>query len=496
MKKTRFFIPLILLSTAFLFNISVAQTTTPVPVQISDRFENIGGRYYHQHTVEKGQTLYSIARAYQVSIDQIRRTITDKPEIQIGEILLIPANARRIRQRPPPIETTISPIEPTVSSEEPETQTLDTTRKNFDNPPKSELNVALMLPLYLNEVEQIRITPRTNRDAIRPFSFVSFYEGAKLAAQAFEDESTPINVHVFDVTEDINFANRLINSERLNDMDIIVGPLFSRSFSIMSDFAKQREIFIVNPLSNRDDILDDNPFVIKINTSERNKLQVLLNCVAEKNIGQRILILSNDSLTNENEWAKQAELFFEQIEDQFDTIIFFDISKERFPRFQSNLSDVANNAIIYLSTDEAFATQILTRTPRFENAVTVLHSLRKLSRFEVTEPVFLNNLQTHYIDPFFINHDDERVKNFDRLFFETFETIPDPWAYRGFDVMSYVLYLLKFGNTNYGNLLEPLRYRGFHNNIRLQRANPTQGLENQETNILKVENSRLRKVNN
>jgi len=492
MQNIRLFISLILLSTVFLFNVSVAQTTTPVPVQISDRFENINGRYYHQHTVERGQTLYSISRAYQVAVDQIRRTVTDKPEIQIGEILLIPANARRIRQRP----VNFSEETQIQTETQTEVQDLDTNRRIFNNPPKPVLNIALMLPLYLNDVDQIRITQRTNRTSIRPFSFASFYEGVRLAAQAFEDEDIKINVHVFDVTEDENIAVRLINSGQLNDIDIIIGPVFSRSFAVMSNFAKEKEIFIVNPFSNRDDILDDNPFVIKINASEKNQLQTLLNHTAQNSIGQRILILSNDSLSNENEWARQAELFFEKIEDRFDTIIFFDISKERFPRLQNNLSNVTNNAIVYLSNDEAFATQILTRTSRQENVATVLYSLRKLSRFEVTDPTHLNNLQTHYIDPFFINHSDEKVRLFDRLFFETFETIPDPWAYRGFDVMSYVLYLLKIGNTNYGNFLEPVHYKGFHNNIRLQRTNPSQGLENIETNILKIENSVLKKVNN
>jgi hypothetical protein len=372
----------------------------------------------------------------------------------------------------------------------------ETTQRVFDNPPKSTLNVALMLPLYLNDVEQIRVTPRMNRNDVRAFRFMTFYQGARLAAQNFENENIKINVHVFDITDDENTAVHLINSGRLNEMDIIVGPLFSRSFRVMSNFAKQQEIFIVNPLSDRDDILDDNPFVIKINPSENKQLQVLLNFVAEKNIGQRILILSNDSLPNEKERSAQARLFFEYTKSNFDTIIFIDILKEKFPKFQENLSELRNNAIVYLSNDEAFATQILTRIPTRETGSNILYSLQKLSRFEVTDPVYLNNLQTHYMDPFFINHNDENVKNFDLLFFENFETIPDAMAYKGYDVMNLVFGLLELGNTNYGNYLTPIIvHESLHNNIRLRRMNSSRGLENLETNMLKIENSTLKKVN-
>ena len=486
MKKIRLFIPLILSSTVFLF----AQTTTPVPVQISEHIENIDGKYYHLHVVERGQTLFSISRAYQVAVDQIKRTILDKPDIQIGETLQIPANSRRIKQRP--VDFSGEPEQKLES----ETKYSDTVQKMFNNPQKSVLNVALMLPLFLNDIDQIRVTPRTNRASIRPFSFISFYEGAMLAAQAFECENVKINVHVFDVTEDTNSAIRLIRTDRLRDMDIIVGPLFSQSFRLMSNFAKEQRIFIVNPLSDRSEILDNNPFVIKINPSEKSQLQILLEHVAETCVGQRILVVSNDSLPNERGFARHAKLFFEKMENRFDTVIFLDIRRDRFQRLQSNLSTTKNNAIVFLSNDDAFVTSILTRTPRHEHASNTLFSLQRSSRFEVTDPVYLNNLQTHYIDPFFINHDNESVKIFDQLFFETFQTLPSPLAYRGFDVMSFVFQLLKIGNTNYGNYVETFIHKGFHNHIRLQRENPRQGLENQQTNILRIKDSKLRKVNN
>ena len=507
MKKICFLALLILVPSVFL----AAQTTTPpVPVQISEQVENIDGRYYILHRVEQGQTLFSISRAYQVSIEQIRRT-SDMPEIQIDETLLIPTNPPQRAQRQVSTQPEIVLVETIAArgveddrrdtlhtpceKDSIDSKEIDTIQRIFDNPPRSVLNVALMLPLYLNEIDQIRITPRMNRSAIRPFSFISFYQGAMLAAQKFYHEGVEINVHVFDVTEDTNTAVRLINGRRLHNMDILVGPFFARSFSVISNFAKEQEIFVINPLSTRTEILDDNPFVIKINTSETNQLQALLNYAAQNSIGERIFVLSNDSLPHEQGLGKQARQFFEDIQYRFDTVIFLDISKKRFSNLQTYLTTDTGNSFILLSNDDALVTAILTRTPRRDHIPNTLYSFRHSPRFDVTNPFYLNNLQVHYIEPFFIDHDDERVMNFDRLFFQTFEILPDERAYRGFDVMSFVFELLRIGNTNYGNYLESTFHKGFHNYIQLKRTDPQRGLENQQTNILRIQNSRLQKAN-
>jgi LysM repeat protein len=71
-----------------------AQTTTPVPVTISKERIVVEGKVYYMHQVLKGQTLYSIARAYSVSVDLVSREngITDN-SIKDGQVLRIPAAA-------------------------------------------------------------------------------------------------------------------------------------------------------------------------------------------------------------------------------------------------------------------------------------------------------------------------------------------------------------------------------------------------------------------
>ena len=66
----------------------------PVPVTISKEKIVVEGKVYYMHQVLKGQTLYSIARAYTVSVDLVSREngITDN-SIKDGQVLRIPAAA-------------------------------------------------------------------------------------------------------------------------------------------------------------------------------------------------------------------------------------------------------------------------------------------------------------------------------------------------------------------------------------------------------------------
>lgn len=71
-----------------------AQTQTPVPVTISGEKIVVEGKVYYMHQVQKGQTLYSIARAYSVTVDMLSRenAIADNG-IKEGQVIRIPAAA-------------------------------------------------------------------------------------------------------------------------------------------------------------------------------------------------------------------------------------------------------------------------------------------------------------------------------------------------------------------------------------------------------------------
>ena len=106
------FLPVIaLLITLVVPSVASAQ----IPVQVSEEKVISGGKVYYMHEVQKNQTLYSISRAYGVSIDLITsENVIPVNGIQTGQVLRIPApdgQASVTRQPVQPARQTAPPVQ-------------------------------------------------------------------------------------------------------------------------------------------------------------------------------------------------------------------------------------------------------------------------------------------------------------------------------------------------------------------------------------------------
>ncbi|MFN2313022.1 MAG: LysM peptidoglycan-binding domain-containing protein [Bacteroidales bacterium] len=92
--------PLIALIIALILPASV---TAQVTVEVSSEKMIYGGKVFYMHEVQKGHTLYSISRAYKVSIDAITRdNVITSSGIQAGQVLRIPSVADNSEIPPQP----------------------------------------------------------------------------------------------------------------------------------------------------------------------------------------------------------------------------------------------------------------------------------------------------------------------------------------------------------------------------------------------------------
>lgn len=89
--STRYALTVLLIITALL---APSILSAQVPVEISKQKIVAEGKVYYMHVVKKGQTLYSISKAYNIKVDDItRENVIPDNGIQEGQMLKIPASS-------------------------------------------------------------------------------------------------------------------------------------------------------------------------------------------------------------------------------------------------------------------------------------------------------------------------------------------------------------------------------------------------------------------
>ncbi|HOK99356.1 MAG TPA: LysM peptidoglycan-binding domain-containing protein [Bacteroidales bacterium] len=78
------------------FSIIEAQNPQGVEVEISTQKVMIAGKAYYLHTIKKGQTLYSIARAYQCTVNEILQENPNLTEdIKVDQVIKVPVKEKK-----------------------------------------------------------------------------------------------------------------------------------------------------------------------------------------------------------------------------------------------------------------------------------------------------------------------------------------------------------------------------------------------------------------
>jgi hypothetical protein len=134
---------------------------------------------------------------------------------------------------------------------------------------KGSVRVAVMLPFFLNENNVRSYVDSTKRDAQGnkiyrevnmddswiyegSLPFLEAYEGILIAVDSLRSLGLKVELDVYDIGGDTTELNRIIWSGKLNDVDLIIGPVFSSNLNRMAAYAAERDIPIVSPVPLRD----------------------------------------------------------------------------------------------------------------------------------------------------------------------------------------------------------------------------------------------------
>ena len=117
------------------------------------------------------------------------------------------------------------------------------------------LTAALILPFSLDD------TTSTEQRKM-----VEFYQGMLLALDKLKNENISANLKVFDSKNENKSIKSLLESGKLDDVDIIFGPKWPNHITEAAQWSTKHKIPLVLPMNANADDVFNNPYIFQLNT--------------------------------------------------------------------------------------------------------------------------------------------------------------------------------------------------------------------------------------
>ena len=537
MKAFRIILSSLLVGLATLIFAPEIKAQQPAKSQIVTEYN---GKQYYIHTVQKKQTLRDISELYDVTIAEIlfeNKELKNNPKS--GTILRIPYKEIIVEEI---IE--VQEIEEEEDNVENDTIIYipDYVPRSFDS--ERLYKVALMMPLYLEQVDEKFLQEETSNKQLlsKPFSYLHFYEGFMIAVDSMANSlDMKIELKVYDVDQDTNKIANVLCDSTLLDMDMIVGPFHLKPFEKVMEFVSERNVMVVNPMTNREDLLIGRPNMVKVKPSYSFQMQWLEQLIADKYRDNNIFILSMDganmetarmieeiALRNVNEYSpvpnahikkvikkhhdalRNEEVEFDEEKYQTDNIVFnvsminqnpddttnlknqvvvYDYSIDSLKKVKKVASSIRNNVFIAYGDSKVFANEIVNKLNIFSKDYPVsLIALPDWSKYDKLFNENLMKLSTVYFDDDYIVYDNYAVGKFICKFREEYGTEPKDMAYHGFNIGWYFLNALMNYGDNVVDGIANYRIPLLNTKYYFERKNMNDGYENTFWNVYQYKN--------
>lgn len=345
-----------------------------------------------------------------------------------------------------------------------------------------EYNVAVLLPFSLNADAATR---KKNQFA------ADLYAGMKLAQDSLARNNIKVNLFTYEVHTDTAAASKVFQLPELQQMHLVIGPVYKATARQTARFAARTQINVLNPLSEDLEVIQPNPhlflFESSIITRARKAADFAYDSIASKT-GGIIFENTKDDTLFASAYRKQYELRGGKIK------VFRKVNTIKNPNVMAVYQnvDLKNLGHVMVASDNL--TAAVATTSQVESKFPNLTIIAKDSWLEMPQLSInqLDALKIYFLHPDYINPRNQAVRKFRRKFAGIYNVPPSSYAYSGFEM------LFQFGNLlhAYGPDFQTfLPQMPTVSGALYQGLNYQHGRDNQHVPILKLENGLLEIVN-
>lgn len=367
---------------------------------------------FYYYTVKAKDTLYSIAKIYGVTVSDI---INANPELRDGlktdKTILIPKIPLPGMKETETAENSNESSAPCIAPD-----------------PSYVYNVAIMLPFFASfSIEEIMAPADTLTEegsnvlqlrdrGLRGRNFAEFYEGFLLAVDSLKKAGMSVNLHVFDTERDTLRTRRITREVAQLQPDIIIGPVYSEDVNITGRLARSQNIHLVSPLSTRSSIVNSNKNIIQLSPARQAESYAMANYIRQFNKGRIIVISDTASSSSQSSKIFRQYLLERMPVNESGQPLYlknYRLNDSLFSKLSTILSKEEENLLVVFSDNEADVNSLVTRlVQRAAQYPVILFGMPSWQGWTNIDLTFLHTLQLHLISPFYTDFSNLQVRKY------------------------------------------------------------------------------------
>jgi ABC-type branched-subunit amino acid transport system substrate-binding protein len=437
-----------------------------------------------EYIVKAKETEFSIAKKYSLSVADLRAMNPALENgLKIGMVLQInPASGGK----PPKEENQLvneekkDSVAPAVIEVNKELIGCEIQEARLQ---KNEVNIALLLPLFIGVAEEINAKSKIGLD---------FYAGAKMALDSLRKTGLNAKVFLYDTQNDSTKITEIINKPAFKFMDLIIGPLYTSEFKQVADFAQNNNITIISPFAQSESILKNNNQVLKFTPDSKTLISKAVNQLTTINKNAVFTLIYNKNEADRILADSIKSAYQVSTGKTINTVEFTGVSE-----LVDQLLEVNENVVIFPSTIQIQVIDFTVRlnAARLGKRITLV-GLNEWNTYENIDFDLLNNLNFVYAAQMHNNYEDVKNIEFRKNFKTEFKSEPSQYAFQGFDATYFSVTQLKLYGKSFNNCLPKIpTFCGFNSCYSFYQTNNKSGYLNNYVNVLQLVDFKPTKIN-
>lgn len=393
-----------------------------------------------------------------------------------------------------PAPGTSTPIDPNSGSVEapPVTQVDDYSGPRVVNT-SGQYDIAVLLPFKANSYVNASSPDSIENKSLRA---IEYFEGIIIALDQLGKIGANFNVYVYDTENSESVTQGLKGQMDSFGPDLIIGPIYNKPLRIIAEYAKDRGIPLINPLSPSKSITKDNRFFIYSNPPIESHVSAMYEYLNNTNPYTNVKVLCR-ATGREMDLANTFTTLASGSGMNASTI---SVSGE--VDLESYMSAVSENVFVITSFNEVFVNESLRRLNILAQQYQItVYGMPNWLKFETLNLEYLENLNYHYTSDFYVDEFSDTHSGFLSFYKARFQTKPSEYAYKGFDMMLYFGKQLIYDGTEFRSNIQNSTQTGIYNNFEFKMGSAEQFsgsqdfYENNHVHVLRMMDYTLMKVN-